>query len=129
SNAITHRFTAGLTTHSVLVVHDVDNHWQSTFHIAFPEFVKLVHGGKINSLPNRTTSHRGITNIGHHQARFAIHFLVQGSTHGNITRATHDGIVWIHPEWREESVHRTTQSLIETRFAGKNFSQSSVNQK
>ena len=36
SNLVPHGFTTGLSTHPVLVVHDVEDQGQSAFHIPFP---------------------------------------------------------------------------------------------
>jgi len=57
SDAVAHGFATGLTTHAVLVVHDVDNEGQTTLHVTVPQFVELVHGGEGQTFPDGTASH------------------------------------------------------------------------
>ena len=125
-NVITHSFSRGLTTHSILVINYVDNYWQTSCHVTFPQFSELIHCGKGDSFPHRTTSHSCITNVGNYQARFAIYFLVQSSTNSYITRATHNSIIRVNSKRCEKGMHRASQSFIKTCFACKYFSQCSV---
>ena len=52
-----HRLTAGLTTHTVLVVHDVDDDRQTALHITFPKLFELIHGSEGHTFPYRTAGH------------------------------------------------------------------------
>lgn len=49
-----HCLAASLSAHAVLVIHDVDDHRQAAFHVAFPELFELVHGGEGHAFPDRT---------------------------------------------------------------------------
>ncbi|MPM97939.1 hypothetical protein SDC9_145120 [bioreactor metagenome] len=128
-NTVAHGFAAGLATHPVLIVHDVDNHRKATFHISLPEFFELIHGRKRNSFPNGSACHRSITYIGNHQSGFAVDLFVQRGTHGNISRTAHDGIVGIYSERGEKGMHRTAKPPVKSGFPGKYFCQCSINQK
>ncbi len=128
-NAVTHGLTHGLAAHAILVVHDVDDHRQSSVHLSFPEFGELVHRGKVDSLPYRAASQGGVADVGHHQSRFAVHLLVECCTHGYVARSAHDGIVGIDTEGGEEGVHGAAEPSVESGLAGKDLRQRTVYQK
>jgi len=83
-HAVTHCFPAGLTSHAVLVVHDVDDQGEASLHVALPQFGKLVHGGEGKSFPNRSASQGGIPDIGDHNALFTVDFFEEGCAYGDI---------------------------------------------
>ena len=128
-HAVSHGLTAGLASHAVLVVHDVDDDRQSAFHIPFPQLFKLVHGGKGNAFPYGTAGHAGITDIGHHDAGFAVYLFIQGGTYRYVTAAANNGIVGIHSEGSEKGMHASAQSPVKSGLAGKNLSQGTIDQK
>ena len=123
-----HRLSAGLSAHAVLVVHDVDDHRQAAFHVAFPELFELVHGGEGHAFPDRTACHRSIADVGHDDTGFAVYFLIEGRADGDTAAAAYDGVVRVDAERREEGVHAAAQSFVESGRTGKNFGQCAVQQ-
>src|SRR4030042_6798699 len=65
SHAVSHGFAACLSSHTILVVHDVYDDWQYTFSISLPQLFKLVHRGKGNTFPDGTAGQAGIADIGY----------------------------------------------------------------
>ncbi len=128
-DAVTHGFAACLAAHAVLIVHDVDDHREATLHLSFPEFRKLIHCGKTDSLPYRAARHGRIANIGHYQSRLAIYLFVKGCSHSNIARPAHDSIVGIDTEGGKKGMHRPPQSSVKSGLTGKDLGQCTVHQK
>ncbi len=79
-NSITHCFPHGLSSHPVEVIHKVENEWQTSFILTFPESIELVHRGKCNSFPYRPATHRGITDVTYHDPWFPVYFFIKSST-------------------------------------------------
>ncbi len=128
-NVVTHGFALGLSAHTVLVVHDVEDKRQAAFHIVVPKSFKLIHGRKNQTFPNGTAGHGGVAQVGDHQAGFTVDFFIEGCSHGNIAATAYDGVVGINAEGGEKGVHTAAQAPIETGYAGKDFGQSAVDQK
>ncbi len=51
-----HGFTTRLTAHGILVIVYVEENRQATLHIAFPQFLVLVHGGHHEAFPDGTAA-------------------------------------------------------------------------
>ncbi len=129
SDVVTHGFAPGLSAHSVLVVHYIQNKRQAAFHIVVPKGFELIHGGKNQAFPHGTAGHGGVAQIGYHQAGLAVYFFVKGCSYGDVAATTYDGVVGIDAEGGEKGVHTAAQAAVETGDPGKDFGQSTINQK
>ena len=125
---VSHGFSAGLAAHGVLVVHHVDEHRQAALHVSLPEGLELVHAGESHAFQHRAAGHGAVAQVGHDDTLLAVHLLIKGRTHGNSAGATHDGIVGINAEGREESMHGAAQALVEARGTGKNLCHGTIEQ-
>ncbi len=125
---ITHRLALCLATHSVLVVHHVEENRQSALHVTFPKSVELIHRGECHALKNRSAGHRPVTEVGDNNALLAVNFLVQSGSHGDRAGTAHDGVVRVYSERGEERVHRSAETLVETGRAGEDLGHRSVEQ-
>ncbi len=83
--AITHRFSHCLATHAVKVVHYIEYEWQSSPVFTIPESFILVHRGKANTLPDRTTGSGCITYIADYYAFLPVYLFIKRCTYRNIT--------------------------------------------
>src|SRR5574344_667294 len=54
---ISHCLAACLASHCILVVHDIEEDWQSALHVTFPERVELVHGSECHAFEDWAAGH------------------------------------------------------------------------
>src|SRR5690554_4878472 len=75
-NFIAHGLSVCLSTHTIQVIVEVENQWQSASVGFFPKLLILIHGSQTDSFPNRTTTQRTITNVRDDDAFLLIDFLI-----------------------------------------------------
>ncbi len=128
-HSITHGFAAGLATHAVLVVVEVEYQGQSAAIGLIPKLLVLIHGSQADSFPYRSAAQGAVADVGNYDALLAVYLLKEGCTYGNICRAAYYGVVGIDSERREEGMHGSAKTFLEAGFASKNLSQGSIEQK
>jgi len=125
---IAHGLAAGLATHRVLVVHDVEHQGQAALHLVIPEQAVLVHRRQHQAFPDRAAGHRAVADIGDDHARLAVDFLIQGRADRDVSRATDNGVVGVDAKRQEEGMHRAAQALVEAGLLGKDLGQRAVDE-
>ncbi len=89
----------------------------------FQSVLYLIHRREGQPLPHGAASERGIADVAHDDAAFAVHSLEEGRPWRNRTRAAHDGVVGIAPERREEGVHRAAHAAVEAGLLGEQLAE------
>ena len=126
SKVVTHGFATRLSAHGVLVVHNAEQDGQTALHVAFPKGAELVHAGEGHALKDGAACQGAVADVADDNAALAIDLFIEGRADGDASRTTHDGVVGEDAEGDEEGVHGATQAFIETRLAGKDFSNGAV---
>ena len=73
---LAHRLTVGLATHTVEIVHAVEDDGQAAAQGLVPQVAVLVHAGECDALPHRAAAERGVPDVGHDDAGLAVGPLV-----------------------------------------------------
>ena len=124
-HVVSHGLARGLTAHTVMVVHDVKEHWRGTKFVV-PQFAILIHGRHPEALPHRPAAQRCIADIGNHDPRLAVDQLEHSRANRYVGGATDNCIVGHGTERGKERVHRTTKALVDACLTGKDFGQRSI---
>ena len=125
---ISHCFSICLSAHCILVIIEIEDQREPAFHVAFPEFLILVHRREADCFPNRTATERTVSDIRNDNTRFSVYFLKERATCCNRCTTAYDCVVRINAEGTEESMHRSTKSFMEACFSCKNFSEGTIDQ-
>ncbi len=89
----------------------------------FQSVLYLIHRREGQPLPDRAAAERGVADVGHDDAAFAVHSLEEGRPWRNRTRAAHDGVVGIAAEGGEEGVHRAAHAAVEAGLLGEQLAE------
>ena len=123
-----HGLAARLPAHPVMVVHAVEQDWQAPAQRLIPEHAVLVHAGKRDAFPDRTAAEGGVADVGHHDARLAIHSLEECCAGSDGTGPADDGVVGVDAEGREKRVHGAAQSAVQPGLAGEDLAVGAVDE-
>ena len=102
-HSIAHGFAAGLATHAVLVVVEVEYQGQAAAIRLIPKLLVLIHGSQADSFPYRSAAQGAVADVGNYDALLAVYLLKEGCTYGNICRAAYNGVVGIDSERRKKA--------------------------
>ncbi len=123
---VAHRLARCLAAHAIEVVEEVEEDGRGAAQVLVPERAVLVHRGEAHRLPDGAAAHRGVSDVGDHDAALAVDPLVEGRARRDIGRAAHDRVVRHRAEGREEGVHRAAEAAGEAGLAREYFSQGAV---
>ncbi len=123
-----HGFATRLSAHAVEVVVEIDDQRQTAAIRLCPQLPVLTHRGQTQPLPHGTAGRGRVTDVADDKAGFVVHLLVECRAHRDIRRAPHDGVVRIDAKGREEGVHRSCHTFVESRLPAQNLGQGPVEQ-